>query len=115
MPISSVTLKEKAMEISKELNIEDFGSRNVWNQDGWNVSMSDIAVLLKRFAEKQQLLMVMLYMSRRTVFLRKFYRGLMYQMFLILMRPAYFTVFIPIKICHLRMKSALLEKQANKV
>ena len=55
-----MTLKEKAMEISKELNIEDFGSRNVWNQDGWNVSMSDIAVLLKRFAEKQQLLIVML-------------------------------------------------------
>ena len=30
VPISSVTLKEKAMEIAKELNIEDFGSSNGW-------------------------------------------------------------------------------------
>ncbi|GBN59666.1 hypothetical protein AVEN_28417-1 [Araneus ventricosus] len=30
LPISALYLKEKAIEISEELNIEDFGGRNGW-------------------------------------------------------------------------------------
>ena len=81
---------------------------------GWNASVTNIAFPLKQFAEKQQLLMVILQKTEKRVF-KDTYLGLMNQMFLILIKQACFTMFCLIKLCHLRLKSALEEKEANSI